>query len=486
MASVFADIAEFLPAEHGYSLLPFRFIHLDAARYVAVNEVGEWQVLERSRLDALVRKRLSEGTPLYNSLKSKHFIQDADSNIAPDLLTLKVRTKRHRVADFTSLHMFVVTLRCNHSCHYCQVSRQSEDRSAFDMTAPMADKAVGFVFQSPSPTIKIEFQGGEPLLNFPMIQYIVEAVKKRNTHEQRRVAFVVATNLSELDDDILNFCKTHDVYLSTSLDGPEDLHNANRPNVGGNSYQVTVNGIERAREALGREKVSALMTTTKASLSRVTEIVDEYIRRKFNGIFLRSLSPYGFAIKTKYFDAYNSQQWQDFYCKGLDYIIEINKNGKFFVEHYAAIILQKMLTPYGTKFVNLQSPAGIGIAGIIYNYNGEVYPSDEARMKAEMGDKVFCMGNLLTDSYEQVMLSPALLVPLEESVAETIPMCEECAFLPYCGSDPDYHYATQHDFVGHKALSGFCKKNMGIFRYLIQKMEDDPAAKKVLESWVRW
>jgi radical SAM protein with 4Fe4S-binding SPASM domain len=134
----------------------------------------------------------------------------------------------------------------------------------------------------------------------------------------------------------------------------------------------------------------------------------------------------------------------------------------------------------------LQSPAGIGIAGIVFNYNGEVYPSDEARMKAEMGDKIFCMGNLLSDSYEEMMLSPALLEPLQESVAESVPMCEECAFLPYCGSDPDYHYATQNDFVGHKVLSGFCKKNMGVFRYVISKMEDDPEARRVLERWVQW
>jgi uncharacterized protein len=145
-----------------------------------------------------------------------------------------------------------------------------------------------------------------------------------------------------------------------------------------------------------------------------------------------------------------------------------------------------MQTPYETGFVNLRSPAGIGIAGIIFNYNGEVYPSDEARMKAEMGDKIFCMGNLMTDTYEQMMLSPALLRPLEDSVLESVPMCEECVSLPYCGSDPDYHYATQQDFVGHKALSGFCRKNMGVFRYIIQKLEDNPGEREILESWVNW
>src|SRR6266480_389502 len=99
------------------------------------------------------------------------------------------------------------------------------------------------------------------------------------------------------------------------------------------------------------------MTTTKASLPRVTEIIDEYIKQGFRGIFLRNLSPYGFAMKTKYFDGYDSQQWLDFYRQGLDHIIQINKQGFFFTEYYTALILQKMLIPYPTGFVNLQSPA---------------------------------------------------------------------------------------------------------------------------------
>ena len=164
----------------------------------------------------------------------------------------------------------------------------------------------------------------------------------------------------------------------------------------------------------------------------------------------------------KCIDGYTTQEWLEFCKTGLDYIIELNRRGLFFVEHFTALILRKMLTPYDTGFVNLQSPAGLGIAAVVFNYNGEVYPSDEARMKAEMGDKVFRMGHLLVNSYEEMMLSPAFLSIIEDTVAETVPMCEECAFLPYCGSDPDYHYATQGDFVGHKAISGFCR-NMGVF-----------------------
>ena len=89
--------------------------------------------------------------------------------------------------------------------------------------------------------------------------------------------------------------------MSTSLDGPADLHNKNRPRPGGNSYQLAVKGIKRAQQVLGPDRVCALMTTTEASLDRVDDVIDEYLSVGLHGIFLRPLSLYGFAIKTKAF-----------------------------------------------------------------------------------------------------------------------------------------------------------------------------------------
>src|SRR5262249_6380715 len=153
-------------------------------------------------------------------------------------------------------------------------------------------------------------------------------------------------------DRILAFCKKHDIYISTSLDGPADLHNKNRPRPGGNSHQLAIDGVRRARTVLGPDKVSALMTTTKASLTRVRDIVDEYAANDFPGIFLRPLSPYGFAIKTKWFGAYDPTEWLDFYFAGLDYILEINASGYLFKEFFASTILQKMLTPFESRYVD--------------------------------------------------------------------------------------------------------------------------------------
>jgi uncharacterized protein len=468
-----------------YQTLPCRFVKLDDNRYVLTNEVGEHLIVIRSQLEQFVRKSIPFHSDLYHDLKSKHFLIDDDSNVAIDLLALKYRTKAQRISQFTALHIFVVTLRCDYTCQYCQVSRQTDDKLAYDMSQETADRALEFVFRSPSPAIKIEFQGGEPLLNFPIIRYVVEQAKRINASHGKDVQFVITTNLSLLTDDILAFCLAHDICLSTSLDGPEDLHNRNRPRPGKNGYQLTIEGIRKAQAALGKDKVGALMTTTEASLPRVKEIIDTYLSLGMDAIFLRALSPYGFAVKTRQTEKYDVERWFEFYKEGLNYILAINRQGYPFVELYASLIINKIFSPFGTGYVDLQSPAGMAISAIVYNYDGDIYASDEARMLAEMGDKRFRLGSVYNDSYEDVILSDTVLDTLESTLSESLPMCNDCGFLPYCGTDPIYHYATQGDVIGHKATSGFCSKNMKIFRYLFKLLEDDSEARKILLSWVR-
>lgn len=480
----FRELAEFdASATADYTMMPWRFTALDDDRYVATNMAGEYTVMSRADIGEFAHGTLSPSDRLYNELKSTHFLVDADTNVGADLLALKVRTKLAPLANFTSLHIFVTTLRCEHSCPYCQVSRANDDRREFDMSEETALKSLDLVFHSPSPAIKIEFQGGESLLNLPLIRFVVTEAKRRNETMGRDLAFVIATNLAVLDDEALDFAREHDILISTSLDGPADLHNKNRPRPGKDSYERAVAGIHRARRALGHYSVGALMTTTAASLDRVRDIIDEYIRLDFGSIFLRPLSPYGFAIKTKSYLSYDQSKWLDFYFEGLDYIIELNLNGHPFVEQYAAMVLKKMLTPLQTSYVDLMSPAGIGIGAIVYNYDGTVYASDESRMLAEMNDETFALGNVHDDDFADIMLSDALLEPLEKSFTGSVPGCSWCAFEPWCGAEPVFHYATQRDFVGKKPLSAFCTRNMAVFRGLITRMEADPTVCQLFERW---
>ncbi|MEQ1813351.1 MAG: radical SAM protein [Candidatus Nitrotoga sp.] len=214
--SKFKNLEAYLPSKT-YDLLPFKFDRLNDEEYILTNMAGEYYVIPNGRLNDVINHQLRPLDVDYANLRSKHFIREVGDKAPLELLALKVRTKLARLANFTNLHLFVVTLRCDHSCPYCQVSRQSEDKAAFDMTQEIADKALDFVFRSPCPGLKIEFQGGEPLLNFEIIKYVVMHAEERNKIAGRDLQFVIATTLSLLTDDILAFCKAHKVILSSSL-----------------------------------------------------------------------------------------------------------------------------------------------------------------------------------------------------------------------------------------------------------------------------
>ena len=480
--SKFQTAEAYKPESSAWELLPFRFERMNS-KVLLTNMVGEHLFVSPEDFAELAGERLPADSPLVRKLRAKHVIRQPTELSPLELLAMKMRTRLDRLLWSTGLHIFVVSLRCEHSCPYCQVSRQSQDKSRFDMSRETAQRGLDVAFRSPSPMLKIEFQGGEPLLNFPLVEEIVLEAERRNQDHGKDLSFVIATNLALLDDRVLDFCAAHGVYISTSLDGPADLHNKNRPRPGRDSWERAVDGITRVRESLGVDRVSALMTTTRASLDRARDIIDCYVELGLRNIFLRPLSPYGFAIKTKAYSAYDAERWLAFYREGLDYILELNEAGLDVQETFASIILRKMLTNVDPGYVDLTSPSGIGIGAIVYNYDGDVYASDESRMLAEMGDTTFRLGNLHSDSYEEIMLSDALLQPLEQSFALSAPMCNDCAFEPYCGADPVYHYATSGDFVGRKPVSDFCRRNMAIFKLLLEKYETDDGARSVFLEW---
>lgn len=481
---VFQPLEPFRPTPGFYQLLPFRFLRWNERETLLVNEAGEFLFLDHPKLHALIEHRLDPEVPEYGELEAKHFLAEHQLDLPVELLATKVRTKKRFLEGFTKLHLFVITLRCDHSCHYCQVSRVGAHRSRYDMTEDTARRAVELMFRSPSPALKVEFQGGEPLLNFELLRFIVEEVERRNTSERREIEFVVATNLVPLDTEILDFLHEHRILVSTSLDGPAEIHDANRPRPGGNSHAITLDRIAQVRERLGWDRVSALMTTTACSLDHPREIVDEYARLGFDAIFLRPISPYGFAVRTGAALAYETERFLDFYAAALDRIIELNRVGTPLVEVYAQILLTKMLTPFATGYVDLQSPCGAGLGGVAYNYDGDVYASDEARMLAEMGDKSFRLGNVHTDTYAQIFGGARLRALVASSVLEILPGCSDCAFLPFCGGDPIFHHRTQGDVVGHRPTSAFCTRNMGILRDLFERWRGADAF--VRELFLRW
>ncbi len=444
---------------------------------------GDWLTMPTDAFHAFVSHELPSDSPYLADLQARHLavLDVSKSSLAP--LLSQYRSRKSYLIGGPALHIFVVSLRCHHTCGYCQVSRQGVNAQAFDLADSPAELAVDRLFEWPSPELTIEFQGGEPLLNFEQVMYITRLIVVRNRVEGRVLRFVLASTLHDLTDAQLDFLAEHRFKLSTSLDGPEWLHNANRPRPGRDSYRRTVEGIERGRQRLGDDAVSALTTLTKLSLAVPEDIIDEYRRLGLHSISLRPLSPYGFATKTASRIGYVTSDYLTFYNKAFEHLVAVNHSGYAMDESYAALLLSQLFTSFGHGYVDLRSPSGAGLGAVIYDYDGRVYPSDEARMLAAMGDASWALGDV-SQPVSVWLESSAMASLLDAGVAEALPTCSDCAYVPLCGADPVEHYARQKSTVGHRPTSDFCQRNMGLFDFLLERFEKGTVAdQRLMQRW---
>lgn len=416
------------------SPLPLDVRLLGNDRLVAISQSGEHVFLTSEELDALVDDPGRLPIKRRAELAARYFLPNHGRNKGKErLLDARRAAKRETVTVGPSLHIIVPTLQCGHTCQYCQVSR-AQTAVGFSMTPAMIDAACERIMESDADTLTVEFQGGDPLLRFDLIVRAVDTLTRMNHTKQKRLRFVVASTLHQLTEAMCEYFQKHEVYLSTSIDGAEHLHNRNRPVPGKDSHQRTLAGIALARKTMGEHAVSALMTTTRASLEFPEQIVDEYIRLGFHEIFLRPLSMYGFAKRNQVRIGYSQEEFQTFYERALQRILWWNDQGTALREVHLAIVMNTILSTFDAGYVDLQSPTGAGSSVLVYNYDGWVYPSDEARMLAETGDLSMRMGRV-TDPLGELLSSDVRqrLIAASEAAAHD---CQSCAYRHYCAPNP--------------------------------------------------
>lgn len=463
-------------------VLPFRSRLLPDGHIVATAATGDHAFFELGEFERFKNAPATLTLPRQAELRARFLLGDqAMSPGVARLLASRVATRRETVSAGPSLHIIVPTLQCAHSCQYCQVSRSLNDQG-HTMSLADLDAACDTILQSDAPNLTVEFQGGDPLLRFDLVQRAVLRIRE-GLEASRKVRFVVATTLHQLDQGMCDFLKEHGVYLSTSIDGPRDLHNLNRPLPGRNAYERTLAGIELARKYVGPHAVAALMTTTKASLAFPEAIVDEYVRLGFQEIFLRPLSSYGFAKRNQKLLGYSTEDFLRFYQRGLARVLYWNRQSVELREVYASILLNKVLCTFDAGYVDLQSPTGAGSSVLVYNYDGFVYPSDEARMLAETGDRSLRMGRI--GSSLQALRHSRLVQQLgDASNVHTMEDCRDCAYSSFCAPNP-VDAQAQHGAMDVPAkMTEHCQRHTYLFDMVLAalRVADD----STLDLMHRW
>ncbi len=142
--------------------------------------------------------------------------------------------------------MFIMTLKCNFRCVYCY-----EEHDPLELTQETADKCMEFMLskiqKSKQKRISINFYGGEPLLKFDLIKYILETIEKKLPTDTTITTSII-TNASLLTPSIAKFLKKYNCsFAQITIDGVEGIHNKMRPYANGDgSFWDVINGLKIA------------------------------------------------------------------------------------------------------------------------------------------------------------------------------------------------------------------------------------------------
>jgi sulfatase maturation enzyme AslB (radical SAM superfamily) len=126
----------------------------------------------------------------------------------------------------------VLTWQCETRCTYCSIPKQS----GREMSREVLDSAIELLSSADKPKLELRFFGGEPMMEWEMIQAGIETAT--SLCSDRDVRFMITTNGYALTPDRMRWLSQYPVHVQVALDGLPDAHNRFRRSIidGEDSY----------------------------------------------------------------------------------------------------------------------------------------------------------------------------------------------------------------------------------------------------------
>lgn len=158
-----------------------------------------------------------------------------------------------------------VTDACNLRCAYCYEKKETS-KPAGAMGARVGKKAVDFLFDHCGnfEEVVLVFFGGEPLLNMRTIRSVTKYAERLGRERGKRLNFALTTNGTLLNDRNIAFFEEHNVGITVSLDGVQEVQDRYRRfRDGSPTYRVILPRVRRLLEKARKRPVVARVTLVK-------------------------------------------------------------------------------------------------------------------------------------------------------------------------------------------------------------------------------
>jgi len=406
-------------------------------RYFAI-DVGTGVVIELDELSWKIATKISEGNPIaaVKHMLKKDFSEDDVYEAFKELSELyengeffsKDFVPQAKSTTTKSINGLCLMMSgdCNLRCDYCfAVDANSTGRKGH-MPKEVAHKAVDFLLANAraSKELSVSFFGGEPLLNFPVVEStVIYALEKAKTNN-KRIRFNITTNVTLLNKTVRDFLAKHpEITLILSIDGGAEIHNRYRCFADGRrSFAVVRRNI---LSLLGDNRIDPNSLSVRGTFTGIShDLVTATSEILALGLKDISIEPAivragELEISEKQLEAIK----KDYDQLALFYLDNI-KNGKPFRLFHFEIARQNVAFPK-----RMYKPCSAGTSYLAVDIDGTIYPCHRF-----IGDSNFVMGNLNGHSLDKdlsKLFTGALVISKEK--------CRSCWARYYCGGGCHRH-----------------------------------------------
>ena len=252
----------------------------------------------------------------------------------------------------------------------------------------------------------IALQGGEPLL---APDFVFDALGSAPVRRS------VQTNATLVTPERARRFRRGDWLVGASLDGPREFHDANRlDSAGRGSFDAAVAGIRELERAEVDFNLLTVVSTTNVGHARE---IYRYLRDNFKTIYQQYIECTGPAREI------TGEEWGEFLVELFDEWAKADTR-RISIRLFDSLV-SELVEGHPTQ-CSCDSHCR---QYLVVEMDGSVYPCD-FHVREDLK-----LGNILTDSWEEMLASPVYERFAAAKTASLPRECRECEFLRFCEGD---------------------------------------------------
>ncbi len=274
---------------------------------------------------AFSKNELSAYKDTLSELRKRHFLvkEGSDERALFNRYDVKKRERKLAAGKYISTIKLEMVNYCNFRCRHCFTEKLFNRKKNKKMSFSTAKRAIDGFFnilkKANTKLAAISLWGGEPLLNWKVIQQIIEYVDRESKRSSVKIWWGLSTNGSLLSDSILRTLKQHGFHVVVSLDGVGRDNDRFRQFANGSgTFESITKGIGAlARYGIDYSVELVLNDYNFHSVEKVIDLVHDTYR--CDNIVI---GPIFFQERTLAFDRHNVREKAKRFVELYDYAVK--------------------------------------------------------------------------------------------------------------------------------------------------------------------